>query len=76
MEHTLFLLLLLLCYRGNFFGFRSRLDGNSGEWSSLLLSLRELMEWVIKKDTELSGLGPVVSDLNALRKQQVNIRLR
>lgn len=37
----------------------------------MLLSLRELIEWVIRKDTELTGLGPVCGEAAALQKQQV-----
>ncbi|KAK8373968.1 hypothetical protein O3P69_007893, partial [Scylla paramamosain] len=47
---------------------RNRLEGNNENWSTLLLSLRELIEWVIRKDTELTALGPVVGDLGALSK--------
>ncbi|XP_042209201.1 dystrophin-like [Homarus americanus] len=47
---------------------RNRLEGNSENWNSLLLSLRELIEWVIRKDTELTALGPLVGDLNSLSK--------
>jgi len=35
--------------------------------------LRELIEWVIRKDTELTGLGPVCGDVAALQKQQVSL---
>lgn len=51
---------------------RNRLESNAEHWSALLLSLRELIEWVIRKDTELSGLGPPAGDTAALLKQQVN----
>lgn len=37
------------------------------------MSLRELIEWVIRKDTELTGLGPVCGDVAALQKQEVSI---
>ncbi|XP_045119325.1 dystrophin-like isoform X2 [Portunus trituberculatus] len=47
---------------------RNRLEGNSENWTTLLLSLRELIEWVIRKDTELTTLGPLVGDLGALSK--------
>jgi hypothetical protein len=52
--------------------FRNRLESNAEHWGALLLSLRELIEWVIRKDTELSGLGPLSGDLPLLQKQQVN----
>ncbi|KRF83671.1 dystrophin, isoforms A/C/F/G/H isoform X22 [Drosophila virilis] len=50
---------------------RNRLESNSEHWHALLLSLRELTEWVIRKDTELSslGLGPVRGDAASLQKQ-------
>ncbi|XP_017967438.1 dystrophin, isoforms A/C/F/G/H isoform X16 [Drosophila navojoa] len=50
---------------------RNRLESNSEHWNALLLSLRELTEWVIRKDTELSslGLGPVRGDAASLQKQ-------
>ena len=51
--------------------FRNRLESNTEHWNALLLSLRELVEWVIRKDTELTGLGPVCGDVAALQKQQV-----
>ncbi|XP_066986180.1 dystrophin, isoforms A/C/F/G/H-like isoform X42 [Macrobrachium rosenbergii] len=47
---------------------RNRLEGNAENWNTLLLSLRELIEWVIRKDTELTALGPLVGDLNSLSK--------
>ncbi|XP_076298164.1 dystrophin, isoforms A/C/F/G/H isoform X11 [Lasioglossum baleicum] len=51
-------------------GGRNRLESNTEHWNALLLSLRELIEWVIRKDTELTGLGPVCGDAAALQKQQ------
>ncbi|XP_064105399.1 dystrophin-like isoform X14 [Macrobrachium nipponense] len=47
---------------------RNRLEGNAENWNTLLLSLRELIEWVIRKDTELTALGPLVGDLSSLSK--------
>ncbi|XP_026823551.1 dystrophin isoform X9 [Ooceraea biroi] len=49
---------------------RNRLESNTEHWNALLLSLRELIEWVIRKDTELTGLGPVCGDVATLQKQQ------
>ncbi|EEB13705.1 dystrophin, putative [Pediculus humanus corporis] len=49
---------------------RNRLESNTEHWNALLLSLRELIEWVIRKDTELTGLGPIGGDLASLHKQQ------
>ncbi len=51
-------------------GCRNRLENNTEHWNALLLSLRELIEWVIRKDTELTGLGPIRGDLSTLVKQQ------
>lgn len=54
--------------------YRNRLENNSEHWNALLLSLRELTEWVIRKDTELSSLvmGPVRGDAASLQKQLVS----
>ncbi|XP_059053105.1 dystrophin-like [Achroia grisella] len=49
---------------------RNRLESNAEHWSALLLSLRELTEWVIRKETELNALAPPRGDLQALLKQQ------
>ncbi|XP_026738868.1 dystrophin-like isoform X2 [Trichoplusia ni] len=49
---------------------RNRLESNAEHWSALLLSLRELTEWVIRKETELNALAPPKGDLPALLKQQ------
>lgn len=56
------------------FHFRNRLESNAEHWNALLLSLRELTEWVIRKDTELSTLGhsPVRGDAASLQKQLVS----
>ncbi|XP_039948451.1 dystrophin, isoforms A/C/F/G/H isoform X4 [Bactrocera tryoni] len=50
---------------------RNRLESNSEHWNALLLSLRELTEWVIRKDTEQSSLsvGPLMGDAASLQKQ-------
>lgn len=58
--------------------YRNRLESNTEHWNALLLSLRELIEWVIRKDTELTGLGPVCGDVAALQKQEASFfdRLR
>jgi len=53
---------------------RNRLENNTEHWNALLLSLRELIEWVIRKDTELTGLGPIRGDLLTLIKQQDDFR--
>ncbi|XP_073972479.1 dystrophin, isoforms A/C/F/G/H-like isoform X9 [Rhodnius prolixus] len=49
---------------------RNRLESNAEHWNALLLSLRELIEWVIRKDTELSSLATIQADTNTLIKQQ------
>ncbi|KAG8307493.1 hypothetical protein J6590_020624 [Homalodisca vitripennis] len=49
----------------------NRLESNAEHWNALLLSLRELFEWVIRKDTELTGLGPIGGDVASLQKQLV-----
>ncbi|KAJ2954935.1 hypothetical protein O0L34_g3265 [Tuta absoluta] len=49
---------------------RNRLESNTEHWSALLLSLRELTEWVIRKDTELTALAPPKGDLTILLTQQ------
>lgn len=53
---------------------RNRLESNSEHWNALLLSLRELTEWVIRKDTELTTLGmtPLRGDAAGLQKQLVS----
>lgn len=63
-----------MCDNDTFFYYccRNRLESNTEHWNALLLSLRELIEWVIRKDTELTGLGPVCGDVAALQKQQVS----
>ncbi|XP_065223372.1 dystrophin, isoforms A/C/F/G/H-like isoform X12 [Planococcus citri] len=48
---------------------RNRLESNVEHWNALLLSLQELIEWVIRKDTELTGLGPMGGDTISLQKQ-------
>lgn len=47
---------------------RNHLEHNEGYWNALLLSLRELTEWVIRKDTEL-GLAARQDDHRAFRQQ-------
>lgn len=54
---------------------RNRLESNTEHWNALLLSLRELIEWIIRKDTELKGLGPVCGDIPTLQKQQVILKI-
>lgn len=58
----------------SFLSHRNRLESNSEHWNALLLSLRELTEWVIRKDTELTQLrlGPLRGDAASLQKQLVS----
>jgi len=58
-----------------FISCRSRLESNTEHWHALLLSLRELIEWVIRKDTELTALGPLAGDVGNLQKQIVRVYL-
>ena len=53
--------------------FRNRLETNTEHWHALLLSLREIIEWVIRKDTELSALGPLGGDVQILQRQMVRM---
>ena len=47
------------------------MESSSESWGALLLSLRELLEWTIRKDTDLGRLGLVTGDVAALQRQQV-----
>ncbi|GLV38782.1 Dystrophin [Carabus blaptoides fortunei] len=49
---------------------RNRLENNAEYWNALLLSLRELIEWVIRKDTELTSLTLVRETPPSIQKQQ------
>ena len=49
---------------------RSRLESNSEQWNQLLLSLRELIEWVIRKETELASQPLIGGDVSAIIRQQ------
>ena len=50
---------------------RNRLENNSDHWNALFLSLRELAEWTVKKESELEGMSPIGGDEATIRKQQV-----
>ena len=41
-----------------------------------MLSLRDLNDWVSKKEAELIGLSPIGGDESSLRKQQVTLRFK
>ncbi|XP_077541931.1 dystrophin isoform X3 [Haemaphysalis longicornis] len=53
---------------------RNRLESNAEHWNQLLLSLRELTEWVIKKETELSAQPAIGGDVASIVKQQEDHR--
>ena len=54
--------------------FRNRLENNSDHWNALFLSLRELAEWTVKKESELESMSPIGGDEATIRKQQVRIQ--
>ena len=62
----------LLVFKLNFLCFRNRLENNSDHWNALFLSLRELAEWTVKKESELESMSPIGGDETTIRKQQVN----
>jgi hypothetical protein len=37
--------------------------------------IRELVEWVVKKEVELTSLGPIGGDELTIRRQQVRVGL-
>ncbi|XP_076307918.1 dystrophin-like isoform X3 [Tachypleus tridentatus] len=49
---------------------RNRLESNAEQWNQLLLSLRELTEWVIKKETELAAQPALGGDVTSILRQQ------
>lgn len=51
---------------------RSRLESNTQHWHALLLSLREIIEWLIRKDMELSGFAPLAGDVASVQRQIVS----
>merc|ERR1719471_85749 len=53
---------------------RSRLENTGEDWSSLLVSLRDLNDWVSGQETELLGMSPVGGDEAVIRKQQDDTR--
>ncbi|RWS26192.1 Dystrophin:-like isoforms A/C/F/G/H, partial [Leptotrombidium deliense] len=54
---------------------RTRIENNSEQSNQFLLSLRELMEWVIKKETELAANEPVIGgDINSVQKVMEEMR--
>ena len=48
---------------------RGRLETNAEQWSNLLKTLKDLIEWTIQKDEEIHRQQPVGGDLNSVRKQ-------
>lgn len=61
---NIFIKYIITCYR-------NRLESNAEHWNALLLSLQELIEWVIRKNAELESLGPMGGDTISLQKQLV-----
>ena len=45
-----------------------------GKWQPLLSSIRESIDWVLRKDSELSSVAHVLADIPALHRQQVSER--
>jgi hypothetical protein len=41
------------------------------KWQALLASLRESIDWVLRKDSELSSIAHVLADIPSLHRQQV-----
>ena len=58
----------------NILYFRNRLENNSDHWNALFLSLRELAEWTVKKESELESMSPIGGDEATIRKQQVRMK--
>ena len=56
--------------------FRNRLENNSDHWNALFLSLRELAEWTVKKESELESMSPIGGDEATIRKQQVKTKIK
>ncbi len=58
--------------------YRSRLETNAEQWNNLLKTLKELIDWTIKKDEEIQKAQPIGGDLSSVKKQaeihQVGIR--
>jgi dystrophin len=48
---------------------RGRLESNAEQWTALLTTLRELIEWLAMKDEDLSQQQPVGGDLISVKKQ-------
>jgi hypothetical protein len=44
---------------------------NTDHWNALFLSLRELAEWTVKKESELESMSPIGGDEASIRQQQV-----
>ena len=46
------------------------MENNSDHWNALLISLRELAEWVIAEEAVLEAMGPIAGDEISIRRQQ------
>ncbi|KAK2181700.1 hypothetical protein NP493_384g05004 [Ridgeia piscesae] len=51
---------------------RSRLETNAEQWSQLLKTLSELIDWITKRGKEIQVERPVGGDLNSVRQQNEN----
>ncbi|OQR67673.1 dystrophin [Tropilaelaps mercedesae] len=49
---------------------RTRLENGADHWHQLMLSLRELVEWVVKKETELGAQPQIGGDVATIMRQQ------
>ncbi len=53
----------------SFLLYRSRLETNAEQWNNLLKTLKELIDWTIKKDEEIQKAQPIGGDLSSVKKQ-------
>ncbi|XP_033125074.1 dystrophin-like isoform X4 [Anneissia japonica] len=49
---------------------RKRLENNAAEWNMLLMDIQEMLDWISKKDTELSQKQPIGGDYNTVQQQK------
>ncbi|XP_074663011.1 dystrophin-like isoform X2 [Tubulanus polymorphus] len=48
---------------------RSRLQTNAEQWTQLLKTLKEIIEWLLQKEEDLQQQQPIAGDLNSVYKQ-------
>ncbi|XP_077976931.1 dystrophin-like isoform X2 [Glandiceps talaboti] len=48
---------------------RTRLECNAEDWTGLILTIQELLDWLARKDEELTQQQPVGGDLNTIQQQ-------